>query len=1323
MPIVLRPFPDRASLPTRLADLGRSRKAARVLTGAFISLAAVLAVVTLCCALDAVFGLSALARAAFLLVALAAGGALLVRGVWRPMRETVRPQAVAHMLEERYPKLNDSLASAVDFLSAGDMPATSARFRRIAVVRAQRALEKCDVADLVPRKRAWQAFGLAALAMVAAGGLGGWKPLHAGTAVVRLADPFGEHDWPTKTQIEVVNPKAESVRAALGDPFELSFLLRGVIPEHATVAVELENGAKYEEVVQVVQEEGKTKAHVDVTLDAHRVPASFRFQVRANDAVTKWKTVTLAPPPKLVPLDGRPSPQMSVTYPAYTDLPAEIKPDGAGVVEGPHGTRVRLTAATDRPVVSAVLVPQADRTLLKTAASVAPLAAANPFAAAAAQPLADETFEDIPVTVTAGTRLSADFIPKVGGSYLLKFTDDTGLSGTRLLEFRITPDPAPLVTLHRPAAGKDPLILLPTATTTVRLSATDRYYALRSMFVEYRVGGPDATVRRIPLADLSGLGGPLTGVTGGAAAFTHAKQFTAEATVTLPISLFIKPNGLPPADGDRILLWGAATDYDDVSVLKDPGRSPEEVMIVVVSRAALDTTLQQELAKLRPKLLQLREQQRETRAKTEEVQKAAAEGKLVPDDGTKLGQAERDQRGVRTTVTDPADGLQQAVKLLEDTIKANAVPRSTVTERVETLAADLERLSTQNLDPVEPLIATAKQQAEAVKPDNKRAADDLRKAVQRQKAAEANLDGMLKLLEQWGGAGEVKAEARALKELLDKAGEKGRQAAEKVEQGKPAAELTKPEQADLGKAAEQFDQLADRAAATIAKAEGVAAKKEEQAAELRRQADAKAAEAEGAKGDAAKQPPGSAAQKDAAAKAEKLAGEAAELKADADKAQAEADALRDAVKNAGNQGLKDDLQTAADKLRQNNPEASNRAQQSAAGRLDAIAEALGEKPPPAEEELQKKGKTADDAFALEQQQDELRKKVKEAEKIADPAKREEELKKLAREQEQLQKKAEDLLEKLTRDRQDAAADKLRESIEQMEAAKQELEQGKAPNEQEQQALDRLQETVDKLDKEKEKEEQKLSAEKRGELAEQLKGIRDRLRATDDEAARIQAEVLKKKAWDRAKVVSLGDLEDRAKAVAEELRQFTAKELEQLPVYKQLAEQAATQTDAAAKRFGERKNDTLDALGEAFDPVGEAVADDRTRRPLKTAIRRLNHILDSLAEDKKPPADGQTPMDPMGGQGGGGGNMGMGGGEQPGGVPPLAQLKALRSIQAELNDRTREFDTAHPDKTKLTQADREELEELERSQREVAELFDKVKGEFEKLKSQQEPKLP
>ena len=174
--------------------------------------------------------------------------------------------------------------------------------------------------------------------------------------------------------------------------------------------------------------------------------------------------------------------------------------------------------------------------------------------------------------------------------------------------------------------------------------------------------------------------------------------------------------------------------------------------------------------------------------------------------------------------------------------------------------------------------------------------------------------------------------------------------------------------------------------------------------------------------------------------------------------------------------------------------------------------------------------------------------------------------------------------------------------------------------------------------------------------------------------------------------------------------FAEKQLEPLPVFKQLTEQAANLTEKSGKLFGERKADALDNAGQPFDKKAEQATDDRTRRPLKTALRRLDHILESISEKPKPMPMGEKPMGgPMPQMPGGEGEPPM---KPPGGVPPLAQLKALRAIQAEVNERTAALAKLQPDKEKLNDADREELDELEMTQREVAELLEKIAPDFQ-----------
>src|SRR5205823_4672508 len=124
--------------------------------------------------------------------------------------------------------------------------------------------------------------------------------------------------------------------------------------------------------------DGRFAAH----LEPGRVQRNFRFQVRANDALSPEFEVKVLPPPSLVPLDGQPSPQLRLDYPAYTDLPSpyELQP-GTGNVEAVLGTQVTLRAAADRPLRRAWVEYQPEARLTSVSAFLSPLGANDVSAA------------------------------------------------------------------------------------------------------------------------------------------------------------------------------------------------------------------------------------------------------------------------------------------------------------------------------------------------------------------------------------------------------------------------------------------------------------------------------------------------------------------------------------------------------------------------------------------------------------------------------------------------------------------------------------------------------------------------------------------------------------------------------------------------------------------------------------------------------------------------------------------------------------------------------------------------------------------------------
>lgn len=141
-------------------------------------------------------------------------------------------------------------------------------------------------------------------------------------------------------------------------------------------------------------------------------------------------------------------------------------------------------------------------------------------------------------------------------------------------------------------------------------------------------------------------------------------------------------------------------------------------------------------------------------------------------------------------------------------------------------------------------------------------------------------------------------------------------------------------------------------------------------------------------------------------------------------------------------------------------------------------------------------------------------------------------------------------------------------------------------------------------------------------------------------------------------------------------------------------QSADAMDLAAKRMDNR----LEAAEVGpFDPELEDIADAGIQSQQKLALKRLDQLLDALKPDKPDAA----PPPPMGGMPPDMPPMGMPTGDQ---LPPLAQLKALRALQADIAERTEAFDKAHPDRAKLNDDEVAELEGLEKMQIDVAELI-------------------
>jgi hypothetical protein len=459
-------------------------------------------------------------------------------------------------------------------------------------------------------------------------------------------------------------------------------------------------------------------------------------------------------------------------------------------------------------------------------------------------------------------------------------------------------------------------------------------------------------------------------------------------------------------------------------------------------------------------------------------------------------------------------------------------------------------------------------------------------------------------------------------------------------------------------------------------------------------------------------PPGSEARGALAAKAEQAKADAADAKAAAARSGAEAEAIRRAVEAAGGQALPDELRQAAAAARENRQGESAAKDRSAAARLDRLAAGLAEQPTENVPELaRRQRRAADQADATAAAQDDLRRRSAEAARIPDADKRDAELRRLAGEQQKLVEQTRELVQRLTRDRADDAAKDARAALDRAEAARDALENGADPTADQRAATERLDDARDRIDRQTARADEQLTDETRRKLAAQVTALLDRQKAAVAEAGRVQEAVLKGKQWSRPLLKSYSDLEDVERAIAGEVRGFADREFAKLAVFNQIVADATDAMDKAADRAKARRQDAIDADPDAaFDPELEKANHDRVARPMGLAVRRLEQVLEALKEDQ--PRAGRPPM-PMGAPmpGGMGDPMPMAN-PNADAIPPLAQLRALRALQAELNERTVAFARANPDPQNLSDDAREELAEIETAQRRLAELFQGLAREFQ-----------
>jgi hypothetical protein len=1315
--------------------------------------------------LDWQIHLPGLVRALLLVGTLAGAGCVAFRYLLAPLAAKADDLTLALRVENEYPVLNDALASTVQFLQQSSEPKTGASpvLRREAVVRAMRLAQGCDFNRVV------KARGVGLVGLAAAGLAGGtvllflWYPAWAWTALLRFGDPFGEHDWPRQTRIALTFPD----RIAVGQPFAIRGEISGVIPEQATI--ELEGTLAPREVFRVVPDEGGKTGKLNARLDMTRQDRDFRFRVRANDAVDPpregaWHRVRVAQPPRLAALNGLPSPQIELVYPAYTDKAPDKLSPGVGRIEAVAGTVATIRGATDRPVSRVwvmhrpdpVAAPgngeaEGDVPFPETLAAVflGPLGLRHPVETLALTAGGWAVWGRTQGRLDAdGRRFTIPFMPCVAGTYVLHLEDAEGLFKEYEYDLQgLHPhglaDPVPVVNLERPASSQS---VLAGADVAVRVLADDEFFAVRSVYLEFRRKDKDgkwldARPGRLPLYDGPGLERVVQRLLSALAAMPlrlpgpgpHLRPRQVQVSRRWSLTARVK-------EGDILVLQACAHDFNDVAAFNVPGRS-HEVELRVVGRSALQGQLDEAQQQIQQELIRLREWQEQALKKVIEAEQEWRQtGKLRPETLDKLLEAEQIQKQIQARVGAREDeGLRAELDRLRQVMRDNKLPPSGTRDRIDLLKSELDRLATQPLPQIEQRLADASKEhkdAAGAKIPSPRTEGNLGKARADQQEVQQTLEELLKHLDAWATRNEIRAETRAIQqEQCDLKQETDKLAEAFNKLGGPPDNQLK---AGLRKNAELQRRLAERAQRLLDKMDRVSQDRLDELARLidsaagtpkarqelrallekRRALQTEVDRLENklapTEGERATLPKNAEALRRVEERLKELLAKAESTAQDrAEKDLATAEMLEKAAAIGRREMLVGEMRDTGDQIA--SPERPNeqphfnlaqKQQKSAIDNLEKMIQALEERRTEEVERLAKKQRNAQkDLVGLMDEQDRLRKKAREALNNPDAGQRQEALAKLAEEQRKLEEEVTRKARELARLRASQAGQALGKAGQQMAKAAQQLDQGDDPDQAQGEAMERLAEAEEKLQAAQARLEDELAREQLAKIADQIKGLKERQDAAITESARIHQEVLKNNKWARALITSLTENARSQQNLAGETKGLKDK-LKGAPAFEFVLDKAGQAMEAAAKRMEERadaaKGLQIGAL-EKEELDAENRADAETQKRQREAVRRLEHLLNALKPDdavaqapKKKQEDKQGGGQPAGGARGGGD-----------GIPPVAQLKALRAEQQEVNDRTREFAEQHPNLGQLDQAQRDELQSIRAYQEQVFELFQRL----------------
>jgi hypothetical protein len=1110
---------------------------------------------------------------------------------------------IALKIEQRWPGLNDRLASTIQFLhlAPDDERFGSEALRAATVRQTLEETQSIDFRSVIEPRPVLRALGLAAGSLVLGFAFFAGSPELTDIALRRLFNPFGPDRWPQQTHLKLIAGETP-LKVARGDPFTLAVAIGAGerMPGTARATYRFEDGETETESLRAV-EGGVFRGRIE------SVNRPFAFSVVAGDDTTSIRDVAVkvVPPPTVKDLTVR------LAAPAYTGLAPETMAPGRTQIRAVMGTRIELEALANKPIARAEL-----RLGEKTSAT----------------PVAFDP---------ARTTLKTSFTLAESVPFWFELVDTEGFKNREAVrtEVRAFPDEPPRVTMDEPPHDRD---VPAKAVVPVVFSIVDDF-GIQSARVLYKVatGGSEPTQEvALPLWEApraASANVPLTMV-------KHQE---------VHFDWDLAPLNLAP--GAIITFYAEARDYD---ALKGPnlGKS-REIRLRVLSDEDILRELDDARREIRDETARILAMEKQALTPVQDALRTIAKTEQTDTvNRDEVRNAAMIQRQVGSRITSPSDGLDQKIRRFLDDLKNFKIPNPDAQKQMEQMQSGVAKVRQEHLGPAEQGLTRASKSLEGDNPDPNQAQAQpqaqaktgqpqpregqskdkgkdqaeptqlaLKDAETNQKAIADELQKMLDGLSEFETYRGVVKDAQNLLKEQEEAMKHAAEAAGKPDlMGKTPETLTPEQKADLSNLASRQSNLAKELQDLQAKMDEMSKRLDE---------------------------------------SDPLA----------------AAALREAAQESRKDATSARMGEAADQLERNQMGKARNSQEQVRQDLKDLVDSIQNRRERELARLVKELKNAEaDLNKLRQRQAENLKKTREARNNPNAKERAEQLKKLAKEQAEIQKELERQLKRLAKLNTAGATRAGQRASGKMSKAEQGLEQdqGEQAEKDEDEALTDLDEAQDDVEQARRDAEEQLAMEQLVKMADHLKSLSERQgnivkSTTDYDKLRAERNGQLTIAQ-RSGIRSLGHVQEGLKDETGDL----IEKLEGAPVFSLTLKRAAEHMTDAAARLQTLKTD------------------EDTQRAVKAAARRFQQLLEALRPDKPKGGGGGQP--PGGGGGGGGGNSGDG-------IPAAAQVKMLKALQEEINERTDYFDELRRRHKELTPEQTAELDRLETDQGTLADL--------------------